>query len=129
MVMTRLHRALAASGLAALAVAASAGAASALSASFAWCAGSPRFSLAAVPPNTTTLQFTMVDLDKPSFRHGGGTIPYRGDGAVPCGAFAVGFTPPAPPPGQVHTYKFTVKALAADGHTLATATATRKFPE
>lgn len=101
----------------------------AFSASFAWCSASPNFQLRDVPTGTVTLQFAMTDLDKPSFHHGGGTVGYRGQSKVPCGAFATGFVGPAPPPGEVHTYEFVVKALAEDGTVLATATARKRFPE
>jgi phosphatidylethanolamine-binding protein (PEBP) family uncharacterized protein len=49
--------------------------------------------------------------------------------AVPCGAFSSGFTGPSPPPGQVHTYQFSIKALGPNGAVLATTTTRRKFPE
>ncbi len=101
----------------------------ALSASFTWCTGSPRFTLTDVPQGTAKLDFHMTDLNKPSFHHGGGTVDYRGQGEVPCGAFAKGFVGPSPPPGEVHTYEFTVKALGANGALLATTTARRKYPE
>ncbi len=101
----------------------------ALSASFAWCAGSPSFALTDVPQGTAKLQFAMTDLNVPSFHHGGGTVAYHGQPAVPCGAFASGFTGPSPPPGQVHTYQFSIKALGPSGAVLATSTARRKFPE
>jgi hypothetical protein len=101
----------------------------ALSASFTWCSGSPNFQLLDVPAGTVTLQFAMTDLDKPSFHHGGGTVGYRGQSEVPCGAFASGFVGPAPPPGEVHTYEFVIKALAQNGTVLATATARKRFPE
>jgi phosphatidylethanolamine-binding protein (PEBP) family uncharacterized protein len=101
----------------------------AFSATFAWCARSPRFTLTDVPSGTTKLQFAMTDLNKPSFHHGGGTVDYRGQAEVPCGAFARSFVGPSPPPGEVHTYEFTVKALGADGAPLATTTVRRKFPE
>ena len=101
----------------------------AFSASFAWCAGSPRFSLQDVPAGATQLQFAMTDLNKPSFHHGGGTVDYHGQAEVPCGAFAGGFVSPSPPPGEVHTYEFTVKALGSNGAPLATTTVRRKFPE
>jgi hypothetical protein len=58
------------------------------------------------------LQFAMTDLNKPSFHHGGGTVDYRGQAEVPWGAFAKGFIGPSPPPGDIHTYEFTVKSLA-----------------
>jgi hypothetical protein len=101
----------------------------AFSASFSWCPGSPRFALADVPQATAKLDFQMTDLNKPSFHHGGGTVDYRGQPEVPCGAFARGFVGPSPPPGEVHTYEFTVKALGSNGAALATTTARRKFPE
>ncbi len=102
----------------------------AFSASFAWCPeASPNFALSDVPQGTVKLQFAMTDLDKPSFHHGGGTVGYRGQPQVPCGAFATGFVGPAPPPGEVHTYEFTIHALGPDGAVLATTTARRKFPQ
>jgi hypothetical protein len=99
------------------------------SASFAWCAGSPSFALTDVPQGTAKLQFSMTDLNVPSFHHGGGTVAYRGQAAVPCGAFSSGFTGPSPPPGQVHTYQFSIKALGPNGAVLATTPTRRKFPE
>ena len=102
----------------------------AFSASFAWCPeASPNFQLNEVPAGTVNLEFAMTDLDKPGFDHGGGTVGYRGQPEVPCGAFSTGFIGPAPPPGEVHTYQFTVKALGANGAVLATTSARRKFPE
>jgi phosphatidylethanolamine-binding protein (PEBP) family uncharacterized protein len=101
----------------------------AFSASFAWCSGSPSFTLTDVPQGTAKLQFAMTDLNVPSFHHGGGTVAYSGQAAVSCGAFSSGFTGPSPPPGQVHTYEFTVKALGSNGAVLATTTTQRKFPE
>ncbi len=103
----------------------------AFSASFTWCpnATSPRFALSEVPQGTAKVQFAMTDLNKPTFHHGGGTVDYRGQGEVPCGAFAKTFTGPSPPPGQVHTYEFTVKALGNNGAALATTSVRRKFPE
>ena len=129
MANTRFAKSAAALGLAAAALAASASGALAFSVSFAWCSGSPNFQLNDVPAGTVNLQFAMTDLDKPSFHHGGGTVGYRGQPEVPCGAFASGFVGPSPPPGEIHTYEFAIKALAPDGHVLATTTARRKFPE
>jgi len=101
----------------------------AFSASFAWCSGSPSFTLTDVPQGTARLQFAMTDLNVPRFHHGGGTVAYGGQTAVPCGAFSSGFTGPSPPPGQVHTYQFSIKALGPNGTVLATTTTRRKFPE
>jgi Phosphatidylethanolamine-binding protein len=115
--------------VAALALVFTASSAAAFSASFTWCTGSPRFQLTDVPPGAAKLDFHMTDLNKPSFHHGGGTVDFRGQAEVPCGAFAKGFVEPSPPPGEVHTYEFTIKALGASGAPLATTTARRKFPE
>jgi phosphatidylethanolamine-binding protein (PEBP) family uncharacterized protein len=126
----RIIRNLAALAIAALVLVLSAPGAFAFSASFSWCAaGSPNFALNDVPEGTVNLQFAMMDLDKPSFHHGGGTVGYRGQPEVPCGAFASGFIGPSPPPGEVHTYEFTIHALGPGGALLATTTARRKFPE
>ena len=120
----------AALGVAALALMLSSSGALAFSASFSWCRGaSPSFALVAVPQGTVTLQFAMTDLNKPSFHHGGGTVGYRGQSEVPCGAFSTGFIGPSPPPGEVHTYEFTMRALGQNGAVLATTTARRKYPE
>ena len=101
--------------------------------SFDWCqgapSGSPNFQLRDVPRGTVNLRFAMTDLDKPAFHHGGGTVGYRGQPEVPCDAFASGFVGPTPPPGEVHTYEFTIQALAPDGSVLGATTARKKFPE
>ena len=120
---------LAASAVAVLTLSLSVSGAFAFSASFTWCSGSPRFTLSNVPQGTAKLDLRMTDLNKPSFHHGGGTVDYGGQGEVPCGAFAKGFVGPSPPPGEVHTYEFTVKALGANGAPLATTNARRKYPE
>ena len=118
-------------GFAALALALAATPAHAFSVSFDWCpqGSSPNFALRDVPENTVNLRFAMTDLDKPSFHHGGGTVGYRGQPEVPCDAFATGFVGPSPPPGERHTYQFTIEALDPAGKVLATTTARRLFPE
>jgi phosphatidylethanolamine-binding protein (PEBP) family uncharacterized protein len=101
--------------------------ASAMSMSFKWCGGpSPVFTLGGVPNGTKTLQFHMIDLDKPDYNHGGGNVSYAGQKAIPCGALN-NFSPPSPPGGS-HNYRFDVTAVGAGG-TLGTASFTRKFPE
>jgi Phosphatidylethanolamine-binding protein len=127
MCKARLRRYCSVLGATALALLLSATGALAFSVSFAWCSGSPRFALTDVPSGTAKLDFHMTDLNKPSFHHGGGTVDYRGQAEVPCGAFAKGFVGPSPPPGEVHTYEFTIKALGANGAPLATTAARRKF--
>jgi len=106
-------------------------AASAMSLSFSWagvgaCGSSPpAFMLSDVPAGTTKLAFNMVDLNVPSFHHGGGTVAYQGGDTIPAGSFS--YTGPCPPSGQ-HRYRWTVRALDASGKALATATATEPFP-
>jgi hypothetical protein len=97
--------------------------------SFRWCGASPEFQLRDVPKETATLDFHMQDLMVPSYPHGGGSVPYRGEASVPCGSLSGSYRGPSPPPPQIHTYRWTVKALDASGKTLATATSERKFPE
>jgi phosphatidylethanolamine-binding protein (PEBP) family uncharacterized protein len=87
---------------------------------------SPPFSVSGVPAETKTLRFSMKDLDAPSYPHGGGSVPYRGQSEIGRGAFS--YKGPCPPQGQ-HTYQWTVEALDGSGRSLAVATATKKFPE
>lgn len=102
--------------------------ASAFSMSFRWCGlGSPVFSLSGVPKGATTLQFHMIDLQVPSYNHGGGTVPYKGQSTVPCGALA-NYSPPSPPSGS-HSYQITVTAFGPGNSNVGTATFTREFPE
>jgi Phosphatidylethanolamine-binding protein len=103
--------------------------AEAFAVSFRWCGSSPEFQLRDVPKETATLDFHMQDLMVPSYPHGGGSVPYRGEASVPCGSLTGSYRGPSPPPPQIHTYRWTVKALDASGKTLATATSERKFPE
>ncbi len=128
---SRSAKALAIFALTALALAAGANPAWAFSVSFDWCpqGSSPNFTLHDVPHGTVNLRFAMTDLDKPAFHHGGGTVGYRGQPEVPCDAFASGFIGPTPPPGEVHTYEFSIQALAPDGTVLGATTARRRFPE
>lgn len=102
-----------------------------LSLSFRWCGASPEFKVGNVPAATKALRFNMVDRQVPSYRHGGGEVPFVGRGAatVPCGALSGGYNGPSPPPPQVHDYEWTVTAVDAGGNALATGTAVRKFPE
>jgi phosphatidylethanolamine-binding protein (PEBP) family uncharacterized protein len=129
----RRPRQLAVPTFAVAALAVSVSTAHAFSVSFDWCQGrpdgSPNFQLSDVPKGTVNLRFDMRDLDKPTFHHGGGTVGYRGQPEVPCDAFASGFVGPSPPPGEVHTYEFTIEALDPAGKVLAATTARRKFPQ
>lgn len=88
--------------------------------------GNPQFTLSGVPAGTTTVQFTMKDLDVPTYNHGGsGRLGISGDGRVPSGTFT--YKSPCPPSG-VHTYEWTATARKG-GKVLARAKARRKYPE
>jgi hypothetical protein len=86
---------------------------------------SPPFTVSGVPTGTRQLRFTMKDLDAPNFVHGGGSVAYGGQRRIERGAFS--YRGPCPPAGQ-HRYQWTVEALDASGHSLATATVMKKFP-
>lgn len=100
----------------------------AFSMSFRWCGlGSPVFSLNGVPKGTTTLQFHMIDLQVPNYNHRGGTVAYKGQSMVACGALT-NYSPPSPPSGS-HSYQITVTAFGTGNSNLGTASFTREFPE
>jgi phosphatidylethanolamine-binding protein (PEBP) family uncharacterized protein len=102
----------------------------AMSASFTWCSGTPSFRLGGVPKGTVKLEFLMMDLQAPSYSHGGGTLAYKGQSSIPCdGLSGGGYQGPSPPPGQVHTYRWFIKAFDASGKLLGETTAERKFPQ
>jgi hypothetical protein len=123
-----MSRAIALALLGCLAAAPTSARAETFSISFRWCSGSSEIALRGVPAGTATLDARMVDRWVPSYDHGGGRIAYAGRKSIPCGALS-GFRGPSPPPGQIHDYEWTVRALAADGRELAVAKAERKFPE
>lgn len=89
---------------------------------------SPVIRVTDVPPDTAFLSVKMVDLNKPSYPHGGGEVAYTGDGVIPEGALGK-YAGPCPPIGQ-HTYRFTVQALNAEKDlVLGTGESERLFPE
>ena len=100
--------------------------------SFSWagvarCSSSPpAFTLSGVPAGTTRLAFNMIDLNAPSYPHGGGTIAYQGGNQIAAGTFS--YKGPCPPENQRHNYRWTVRALDAGGNTLATTSAASPFP-
>jgi hypothetical protein len=90
---------------------------------------SPAFVLGNVPVGTKFLEFKMVDLNTPGFRHGGARIPYTGQKVIEAGAFR--YMGPCPPSGQ-HRYAWTVEAKNAPGmlaRVLGRTSAVRSFPE
>lgn len=85
---------------------------------------SPAFKVGHVPKGTKSLRFRMVDLDVPSYPHGGGKVAYHGKSRIAAGSFR--YTGPCPP--FPHTYNWSVDALNAGGKTLSRGNARRKFP-
>ena len=71
----------------------------------------PEIKVSNVPDGTVYFQVSMIDLDKRSFNHGGGTVENGGDGIIKKGSLK-SYKGPCPP--STHTYEFTVKALNAD---------------
>jgi len=91
--------------------------------------GSPEFKLTDVPAGTRVIEFQMIDLNAPDFRHGGGTVPYAGGGLVEAGTFR--YLGPCPPTGT-HRYMWSAKAKdrgTTFGRTLGEASTARSFPE
>jgi hypothetical protein len=108
--------------------------AAAMSLTFAWSArdrcatSSPAFQLSALPSGTARIELRMIDLNVPTYDHGGGAVavsPQGGRASVAAGAFS--YRGPCPPSGQ-HRYRWTARALDAQGRSLGTASATRAFP-
>ncbi len=85
----------------------------------------PAFTLNDVPAGTSKIRFKLVDLNVPSYIHGGGTITYSGQTKVARGAFR--YKSPCPPNGS-HTYRWSAIAFDAQGKALAIATAKRQYP-
>jgi phosphatidylethanolamine-binding protein (PEBP) family uncharacterized protein len=114
-----------------------AGSASAFGVSFDWgpssgCSGTaPAFTLSRVPAGTAKLAFRMVDLNLPSYPHGGGEAAFTGKTSFGQGeAFGGMFSSyrgPCPPPLETHRYEWTVQALDAAGKVLGTAKAVKPF--
>lgn len=88
----------------------------------------PRFTLSGVPEGTQYISFNMVDLDVPSYQHGGGGVAYTGQDVIEPGAFT--YKSPCPPSGS-HTYEWTAKAEDSDSmfsDTLGKASASKVYP-
>lgn len=122
--------------LAAIAMSAGAGAAHGLTLKASWgsaagCGGqSPAFTLGAVPKGTSKFDFKMVDLNLPSYAHGGGSVAFSGKASFAAGEIFGAFSSyrgPCPPPGETHRYEWTVQALDAAGKVLGTAKAVIPF--
>ena len=88
----------------------------------------PTFRLSGVPQGTKFISFTLVDLDVPSYSHGGGTVAYSGGNVIEPGAFT--YESPCPPGGS-HTYEWEAKAKESDGFfsgSIGSAKASTSYP-
>ena len=87
---------------------------------------SPEYTVGNVPAETKFLKLRMVDLDLPTYAHGGGTVAYSGGGKIPEGSLKQ-YEGPCPP--TAHRYEVTVEALNADQTlVLGRGKATEKYP-
>lgn len=85
---------------------------------------SPKFVVSNVPAGTVEFELKMVDLDAPTFSHGGGKVAYSGKAELSSGAFK--FVGPCPP--ATHRYEWTIVARDSAGKRLGTASATIRYP-
>lgn len=87
----------------------------------------PEFALKDVPAGSKFIRFKLTDRDVPDYNHGGGTVAWNGEGAVPAGAFK--YKSPCPPNGP-HSYEWTATAMTKkNGGKLGEAKAKREYPE
>lgn len=87
----------------------------------------PRFVLKDVPDGTKFIRFRLTDKNVPGYNHGGGVVPWSGGAAIEPGAFK--YKSPCPP-GGAHVYEWKATAQTKrNGGVIATAKASRKYPE
>jgi phosphatidylethanolamine-binding protein (PEBP) family uncharacterized protein len=84
---------------------------------------SPALSVTGIPEGTAQLAVQMNDLDFQNKDHGGGTVPHDGSASaeIPEGALKASYLGPCPNnfASFGHSYRITLRALAADGSELA----------
>jgi len=85
---------------------------------------SPRFELHYVPKGAVKLSFALKDLDV-DYDHGGGIVPYIGQGPVEAGVFE--YKSPCPPNGP-HTYRWIVTPYDAAGKPIGQALVEKRYP-
>ena len=88
---------------------------------------SPVIRVGGFPKGTVSFKVRLVDLDVPSWNHGGGTVASDGSGVIPAGALKAGYNGPCPPSGT-HSYQFIVKALDAEGTVIGQGKRAQDFP-
>lgn len=86
------------------------------------CSGtSPALAVGGLPEGTRSISVTMVDLDVPSYDHGGGSVAHAGGASASIAEGALkNYRGPCPPNFSSfgHDYEFSVRALAEDGKTV-----------
>ena len=90
---------------------------------------SPEISLTQIPDGTEKFLVEMKDLDFPMADHGSGHVDYSQEPVIKAGAVKGTYVGPRPPPGKVHNYQFTVKALDKDGKLIGIGIQSRPYPE
>jgi phosphatidylethanolamine-binding protein (PEBP) family uncharacterized protein len=88
---------------------------------------SPEIRVTGFPPATRSFQVKLVDLDVPTWNHGGGSVANDNSGVIRPGALKSGYNGPCPPSGR-HRYQFTVKALDVAGNVIGIGKAVQPFP-
>ena len=87
---------------------------------------SPEIRVYGVPADVKFFKVKLVDLDSPSWNHGGGIFPNDGSGIIPAGSLKKGYNGPCPPI-RPHKYRFTVKGLDSEGKVVAEGKHSQKF--
>ena len=85
----------------------------------------PIFTLQNVPAGTKKINMYIVDLNRPSNDHGGGSIESKGQNVIQPGAFE--YYSPCPPDGS-HEYEWTAWVKDAKGETIGKAKAKKYYP-
>lgn len=78
---------------------------------------SPAITVEGIPPQTSSLLVTLVDLNDSTTDHGGGDLLYAQSNVIPAGALQNNYSGPCPM--LPHMYEFTVRALDERGIALA----------
>jgi phosphatidylethanolamine-binding protein (PEBP) family uncharacterized protein len=90
---------------------------------------SPEITISEVPQGTHRFFVELVDLDMKVYDHGGGTYAYNGSPVIPAGGLDGDYVGPHPPPGVVHRYEVTVKALDDSGVVIGEGRSVLKYPK
>ena len=88
---------------------------------------SPEIHVSGVPEGTKYFKVKLVDLDVPTWNHGGGTVANDSSGVIPAGSLKSGYNGPCPPSGS-HRYQFTVKSVDGEGTIIGIGKKMQKFP-